>query len=422
MQENIFHTYFTLFEAKIEHYLQHFEEKLLGTSVLSAVRSYKARDKTDLELWAFFCAMINFQIDVTNRLIPMLQGLIDYLEKSNQYYIELIQNAHLTQEVFISFSWGEKNKGFSHRFVKIENILNLHEVLKFILQKYGSIGKYIEFLYELAVDENEQFPMQYVLRKFSQTLLKHGNQDLLKGLIPRFFPQLSKTSAMKRLCLYFRWMVRPYPDLNIWSFFEAKHLLPPIDQSIQRVFSRAFDKTLRNNLNFRTVLEIYDVLVQLNPQDPVKYDFMLSRPAIVGYCMKDPQQNRCYLCPLFESCRNADELPRQISMNPLATPHEQELFQRFLELHTIDFEIVETEVQLGQKRADAICKVKKNGWWVIEVEKELNYTAVGQALVYKKLFHDIKGINAQPVIICGKINQDILSACELDAGIQVISL
>jgi hypothetical protein len=63
--------------------------------------------------------------------------------------------------------------------------------------------------------------------------------------------------------------------------------------------------------------------------------------------------------------------------------------------------------------ADSICEVKDGNVWVFEVERELNYNAIGQAISYKYLYDkDNPSIRSSAGIICCKIPQGLKEVCE----------
>jgi|YelNatPaOPRAMG01_1025707.scaffolds.fasta_scaffold115216_2 hypothetical protein len=83
------------------------------------------------------------------------------------------------------------------------------------------------------------------------------------------------------------------------------------------------------------------------------------------------------------------------------------------------------EVDVGihsDKHVDRVV-VKDDIVYVIEVENELNYTAIGQALaysvLYKQKYSEIREV--RPVIACSKIDSDLKLACE-KLGIKLIKL
>lgn len=62
---------------------------------------------------------------------------------------------------------------------------------------------------------------------------------------------------------------------------------------------------------------------------------------------------------------------------------------------------------------DVICEEEDGIVWVFEIEKELNYTAIGQAISYKYLYDkDNPGINSKPGVICGTAPKDLKESCE----------
>ena len=84
--------------------------------------------------------------------------------------------------------------------------------------------------------------------------------------------------AMKRMCMFLRWMVRKGPvDFGIWNFMPASDLLIPLDVHVARI-SREMGLLTRTSNDFKAVLELTENLRKLDPEDPVKYDF-----AMFGY-------------------------------------------------------------------------------------------------------------------------------------------
>lgn len=91
-------------------------------------------------------------------------------------------------------------------------------------------------------------------------------------------PDARKGSAMKRMCMFLRWMVRKgNVDFGIWDFMPASDLLIPLDTHVARI-SREMGLLTRNANDFKAVIELTNNLKQFDPKDPVKYDF-----AIFGY-------------------------------------------------------------------------------------------------------------------------------------------
>jgi len=74
------------------------------------------------------------------------------------------------------------------------------------------------------------------------------------------------------------------------------------------------------------------------------------------------------------------------------------------------------EVDVGistSKKADLVV-IKEDTVYVIEVEDELNYAAIGQALAYSELYKQrySEKRDVKPVIACSKIDLDLKLVCE----------
>lgn len=87
-------------------------------------------------------------------------------------------------------------------------------------------------------------------------------------------------SACKRLNLFLRWLVRrDEVDPGGWETVKASRLILPLDTHLYRI-CRALGFTDRNSADMRTALEITDAFRAVSPDDPVRYDFALSRLGI----------------------------------------------------------------------------------------------------------------------------------------------
>jgi uncharacterized protein (TIGR02757 family) len=113
-----------------------------------------------------------------------------------------------------------------------------------------------------------------------------------------------KGSAVKRLMLLLRWMVRPADgvDLGVWPISPAL-LLIPVDTHIHKL-SNNLDLTRRRDVSWRTAEEITRALRQLDPRDPVKYDFSLCHLGMLQRCPSRRDPARCEGCGIQSVCRH----------------------------------------------------------------------------------------------------------------------
>ena len=86
-----------------------------------------------------------------------------------------------------------------------------------------------------------------------------------------------KKSACKRSNLFLRWMVRKDSvDPGGWEKIPKSALVIPLDTHMFRV-GTLLGFTSRKQANLLTALEITRGFRELSPEDPVRYDFCLTR-------------------------------------------------------------------------------------------------------------------------------------------------
>jgi uncharacterized protein (TIGR02757 family) len=91
-----------------------------------------------------------------------------------------------------------------------------------------------------------------------------------------------KNSTCKRFNMFLRWMVRQNSevDLGIWKKIKPSQLICPIDLHVARVAKR-FNLLHRKQTDWNAALELTEYLRNLDPADPVKYDFALFGLGVV---------------------------------------------------------------------------------------------------------------------------------------------
>ncbi|MFQ5791789.1 MAG: TIGR02757 family protein [Acidobacteriota bacterium] len=114
-----------------------------------------------------------------------------------------------------------------------------------------------------------------------------------------FFPSPRSGGACKRLNMFLRWMVRPDEgvDLGLWSTIPAADLVIPLDTHMTRI-GQHLGWTRRRSPGWKMALDITCSLARIAPDDPVKYDFALSRMGILDGCPRHREKARCELCEL----------------------------------------------------------------------------------------------------------------------------
>jgi endonuclease III len=97
-------------------------------------------------------------------------------------------------------------------------------------------------------------------------------------------------------------MVRPADgiDLGLWPV-PPSDLVIPVDTHILRI-SRNLGLTGRRTASWATAEEITAKLRELDPEDPVKYDFALCHLGVSRQCPSSPEHDKCARCVLQEVC------------------------------------------------------------------------------------------------------------------------
>lgn len=121
--------------------------------------------------------------------------------------------------------------------------------------------------------------------------------------LKHLLPDPAGGSACKRLNLFLRWMVRKQPGLEPgdWTVFPPSSLVLPLDTHTLRM-SFNLGLTRRTDQSWRTALEVTARLRQLDPVDPIKYDFALCHLGMAGDCPARRQDAICQRCALKGLC------------------------------------------------------------------------------------------------------------------------
>ena len=95
----------------------------------------------------------------------------------------------------------------------------------------------------------------------------------------------ARNSSCKRINMFLRWMVRKDNkgvDFGIWDKIKTSQLICPCDVHVERV-ARKLGLITRPKPDWQTAVELTQNLKQLDPIDPVKYDFALFGLGVEGY-------------------------------------------------------------------------------------------------------------------------------------------
>ena len=244
---------------------------------------YKYCRKADMEIVALLASALAY-----GRVSQIEKSLTDLFGRMGDSPYEYVQNFNVAQR--------EKLKSFKHRFTTGDSISDLLELLQVALSRFDSIEEL--FLQGLSDSDKNIIP---ALSKFCNSLTAGYNgpsQRSLKFLLA----DPARASACKRLNLFLRWMVRDDDvDTGLWKSVDKAKLIVPIDVHMGRL-CKILGFYDRKSISLSTAIEITDSFRQIEPTDPVKYDFSLSRIGIVENCNGKfrPECEDCELCELCQ--------------------------------------------------------------------------------------------------------------------------
>jgi uncharacterized protein (TIGR02757 family) len=159
--------------------------------------------------------------------------------------------------------------GFRHRFSTGSELAALLAGARRMLDRYGSL--HACFAAAFGRGDATVLPALSVFAR-----------ELSGGHYSSLVSRPDGGSALKRLNLYLRWMIRhDRVDPGGWRGIPPSALVVPLDTHMHRL-AAALGFTKRRQADMRTALEITAAFRAIAPRDPVRYDFALTRVGIRG--------------------------------------------------------------------------------------------------------------------------------------------
>lgn len=159
---------------------------------------------------------------------------------------------------------------FTHRFTSGEDVAGLLCGVKRVIKRCGSL----EECFAAGMTDADT-TVQPGLAAFVSELSNGA-----RGRPASLLPDPAKGSACKRLHLFLRWMVRrDAVDPGGWELVAPSKLVVPLDTHMFRL-CRGFEFTRRRQAGARAALEVTARFREFAPDDPVRYDFALTRLGI----------------------------------------------------------------------------------------------------------------------------------------------
>jgi uncharacterized protein (TIGR02757 family) len=211
---------------------------------------HRYTDKKDIEISGFISSLVAY--GQRKVFIKKLDTLFDIAQNEPYNFILNFEPKMLGD--------------FNYRFGKPEDFAQIFMILRQLYERDGGLEELFKYGYENSNKNNMFIPIcDYFYSRFQ--INSQGTKFMI--------PDPKKGGAMKRMCMFLRWMIRQgVVDFGIWNFMPTSELLIPLDTHVARL-SREMGLLTRNANDFKSVLEITANLRKLDPQDPIKYDFAL---------------------------------------------------------------------------------------------------------------------------------------------------
>lgn len=161
-------------------------------------------------------------------------------------------------------------RSFKYRFTTGEELACMLYGIKGVVEQHGSLQAC--FASALSDDDETIIPALSMFVKQLSAVFENRPRSLL--------PSPVAGSACKRLNLFLRWMVRhDEVDPGGWDDVPARKLIVPLDTHMHRI-SLQLGLTKRKQANLKAACEITAAFRSIEPEDPVRYDFALTRLGI----------------------------------------------------------------------------------------------------------------------------------------------
>jgi uncharacterized protein (TIGR02757 family) len=161
-------------------------------------------------------------------------------------------------------------RGYRYRFVDGGDMVDLLWGMNRMIATHQTLGRG----FSAQIEPGDETLLPALIRWVD--LLRAGAQRPNNYLLP----DPRRGSACKRLWLYLRWMVRSDAvDPGAWPGIPPRLLITPLDTHAHRIISR-LGLTARKTADLRTALEATAAFRCIAPEDPVRYDFALTRMGI----------------------------------------------------------------------------------------------------------------------------------------------
>ncbi len=130
--------------------------------------------------------------------------------------------------------------------------------------------------FSASIRAGESETPSWTLVEVLNAILREENRDHPEANLSRCLPQNLATTALKRVNMALRWLVRDdgIIDLGLWRSIRPSQLYIPLDVHVGDT-ARELGLLTRRADDRRATVELTAALRRFNPADPVLYDYAL---------------------------------------------------------------------------------------------------------------------------------------------------
>jgi len=247
-------------------------------------------DPADAEIVAFCAAGLAFGRVAS--VLASIDALLDVMGPSPSAFVRRFEPERD----------GTRLDHLGHRWTRGRDLVALLWILRQMLERAGSLEQFfVEGNTPSSPDIGPGLDRFCERARRVDVTRMYGRAPGRPG-VHGFFARPSAGSACKRLNLFLRWMVRrDRLDLGTWTGVRASRLIIPLDVHVIRV-GQCLRLTSYRTAGWRMAADITASLRNIDPDDPVRYDFALCHLGMLNLCGFNHPAGDSH-CPLKGACR-----------------------------------------------------------------------------------------------------------------------
>ena len=274
-------------KRRLDEQYDQFNDALSVTDPIQIVRRFAS--PADQEIVGFCASALAF--GRVQSVLNSIEGLLSAMGPDPAAYVRAFEPARDRRTL----------DHLVHRWTRGIDLAALVWILRQMLESHGSIEAFFADGADPAAETIEPALDAFSKRACALDQRAVYGRTVRKPGVSYFFARPSSGGACKRLNLFLRWMVRKDGvDLGVWTRVRPAQLIVPLDTHVIRL-GRCLRLTRYNSPGWRMAADITASLRQLDPLDPVRYDFSLCHIGMMNACGYGKKQGDSQ-CPLRGAC------------------------------------------------------------------------------------------------------------------------